>query len=453
MNTRTIHRTAPAVNRALTAALLMYGFLCLEAESPRRDAVVRAVEQVMPSVVNISTETVVEVRDPFAEMLRDFWGPFYQRRGPNVRHSLGSGVIIDPDGYLLTNHHVVQRATRITVKLMDGRELEAKPVAGTARSDLALLKIKAAKGARFNAVEFAKANDLLLGESVIALGNPFGLGGSVSRGILSSKQRKAPREGEKLDIANWLQTDAAINPGNSGGPLVNLDGKLIGINVAIHRQGQGIGFAIPIRQVNAALTDFFTPERLQGLWLGARVKPGPEGMVVILVEPGGPAADGGLRVGDRVISINGRETGHLLDWAKAIEARMEMIVTRAGQRRTLKLRLRPEEDFFNATLVQRRLGFSLEPLTEALAKRLRLSFTGGFVVTEVEKNGPAHDAGLRTDHVVESINGQAPSTLVEFARQVNALRRGDRARLMVVIENRTGNFIQRRQAMAEVTAR
>lgn len=441
-----------SVNRMIVALFLL-AFTLGAAESPRRDAVVRAVERVMPSVVNISTETVVEVRDPFDEMLRDFWGPFYRRRGPDVRHSLGSGVIIDAEGYLLTNDHVVRRATRITVKLADGREFEATPVASTARSDLALLKIDAPKSMRFQSAEFAKAGDLLLGESVIALGNPFGLGGSVSRGILSSKQRRIPREDEKLDIANWLQTDAAINPGNSGGPLINLDGELIGISVAIHRQGQGIGFAIPIKQVNDALSDFFTPERMRGLWLGARVESGREGLTVTFTESGGPAAEAGLRAGDQIISVNGLAVVQLLDWGRAISEKMDFLIERAGRQREIMVKLRPEEEFFNAGLVRKRLGLKLDTLTEDLARHMRLGFVGGFVVISVEEDGPADLGGIKTGHVIQVIENQSPSTMVELARVVHGLKRGDRARLTVVIEKRSGNFIQRRQAVTEVTAR
>ncbi len=452
MDVKGIDRLGINVSRTM-AVLLLLALTLGAAESPRRDAVVRAVKKVMPCVVNISTETVVEVRDPFDEMLREFWGPFYRRRGPDVRHSLGSGVIIDTEGYLLTNDHVVRRATRITVKLADGREFEATPVASTARSDLAMLKIDAPKGTRFQSVEFAKAGDLLLGESVIALGNPFGLGGSVSRGILSSKQRRAPREGEKLDIANWLQTDAAINPGNSGGPLINLDGELIGISVAIHRQGQGIGFAIPIKQVNDALSDFFTPERMRGLWLGARVESEREGLTVTSTEPGGPAAEAGLRAGDRIVLVNGHAVMRALDWGRAIAKKMKLMVKRAGRQREILLQLRPEEDFFNATLVRKRLGLTVDTLTEDLARRLRLGFAGGFVVMSVEEDGPADLAGLKTGYVIQAIENQSPRTMVELARIVHGLRRGDRARLTVVIEKRSGNFIQRRQAVAEVMVR
>src|SRR5688500_17693623 len=227
----------------------------MPAPDVRRDAVVEAVERVMPSVVNIGMITLVERRDSFADLMRDFYEPYYRRRWPQEIYSLGSGVIIDEDGYVLTNVHVVDQATRIRVRLMDGREFDAERVAGVGRSDVALLKLVTNAQEKFRAIQFARDDDLLLGETVLALGNPFGLGGSVSRGILSSKSRRPVTENEPLDIMDWLQTDAAINPGNSGGPLVNLRGELIGINVAIYREGQGIGFAVPVKRIAAAMAD------------------------------------------------------------------------------------------------------------------------------------------------------------------------------------------------------
>src|SRR5688572_1111417 len=235
-------------------ALVLFAAAITKAETDiRRDAVVEAVQQVMPSVVNITTETVIHVRDPIEQLFRDFFDPYYRRRPPNTQHSLGSGVIIDEEGYVLTNFHVVNRASRVWVRLFDGREYECEKVSETSFTDLALLRIKKKKDEKFTAVKFAADDDLLLGETVLALGNPFGLGGSVSRGILSSKSRRPATENEPMDVMDWLQTDAAINPGNSGGPLINLRGELIGINVAVYREGQGIGFAVPVKRIAAAM--------------------------------------------------------------------------------------------------------------------------------------------------------------------------------------------------------
>ncbi len=250
-----LHKTSRLPLAALLGGAL--AVMPLDGAEPdaRRDATVAAVEQVMPCVVNIATETIVEYSDPFEQMLREFWGPYYRRRQPNTQYSLGSAVIIDEDGYVLTNLHVVRRASKVWVKLADGREFETEPtIVVNLRIDVAVLKLKTKEGERFKAVKFAKDDDLLLGETVLALGNPFGLGGSVSRGILSSKNRRPAIEGEPLDVADWLQTDAAINPGSSGGPLINLKGELIGLNVAIYREGHGIGFAVPIKQVTEALS-------------------------------------------------------------------------------------------------------------------------------------------------------------------------------------------------------
>src|SRR6266567_1434819 len=230
---RIISRRGPLSPRSaqgVTRAVVLWFVLALApvraTESDiRRDAAVTAIEQVMPSVVNIATETVIEYHDWYDALLREFYG---WRTAPRQQKSisLGSGVIIDEEGYVLTNFHVVHRASRIQVKLWDGREYDADPVVETEGSDVALLKLRAKPNEKFKAIKLAPDDDLLLGETVLALGNPYGLGGSVSRGILSSKTRRPPMENEPLDVLDWLQTDAAINPGNSGGPLVNLRGEL-----------------------------------------------------------------------------------------------------------------------------------------------------------------------------------------------------------------------------------
>src|SRR5205085_4987775 len=177
------------------------------------------------------------------------------------------------------------RANRTQVKLWDGREYDATPMVATPFSDVALLKIQAKPGEKFKAVKFAADDDLLLGETVLALGNPFGLGGTVTKGILSSKSRRPPTGNEPLNIQDWLQTDEAINPGNSGGPLINLRGDLIGLSVAVYREGQGISFAIPARRVSAALAEMYSPETLHSLWFGARVRPGVFPLTIASVQP------------------------------------------------------------------------------------------------------------------------------------------------------------------------
>jgi S1-C subfamily serine protease len=441
-------------------ALLAVAWSAPAADGPRRDAVVRAVEKVMPAVVNIRTETVMEIRDPFSEVFRDFWNPFHTQPRRDVRQSLGSGVIIDPEGYLLTNDHVVRRATRIQVRLSDGRELEAERVAYNQRADLALLKLKAKPGTRFKTVPFARDDDLLLGETVLALGNPFGLGGSVSRGILSSKARRAPQANAALDVANWLQTDAAINPGNSGGPLVNLDGELIGINVAIHRQGQGLGFSIPIKRVNEALGEFFTPEYLRGLWLGARVRVDGDRLRLAAVEPGSPAATAGLTAGDTVLEVNGKAVAGFVSWARAITAggaggkmKARIRIFRGGRAHTVTVTMQPEEKVFNAKLIEQRLGLTVRLLTHAVAEQSGLSFFGGYLITAVEADGPGALAQLESGGVIREVNGLTPPNVVAFARMMRELKRGEAVRLGVTWEVRRGAFLQRRSGVATLKAR
>src|SRR5260370_22745267 len=187
----------------------------------------------MPSVVNIATETIVEYEDFYQRIFREFFGRGNIAPQRQRKLSVGSGVIIDEDGYVLTNLHVVRRANRTQVKLWDGREYDAIPIVATEHSDVALLKIRCKPGEKFKAVKFGLADDLLLGETVLALGNPFGLGGSVAKGILSSKSRRPASDELPLDVQDWLQTDAAINPGNSGGPLINLRGALLCLDVTV----------------------------------------------------------------------------------------------------------------------------------------------------------------------------------------------------------------------------
>ena len=421
----------------------------------RRTPTVRAVTKVMPSVVNIATETVVEVRDPFTDMLRRFWGDYY---GPNPRQtttSLGSGVIIDAEGYLLTNEHVVRRASKIWVKVGD-KEYPAVRIAGDATSDVALLQINAPEGTRFTPVAFAHDDDLMLGETVIALGNPFGLGGSVSQGILSSKSRRQPLEDQPLDIRDWLQTDAAINPGNSGGPLINLNGELIGLNVAVFSEGQGIGFAIPIRRVTESISRFLSPEETSSLWFGARIRPGNAALEITHVEPSSPAALAGLKVGDDVKSLNGKEPASYIDFMRRLlnlgsKDPVRLTVKRQGKPLTVNVRLRPESEFFDNALLDRHLGLRVTSNTPALSRQLGLPPYRGFVITDIRNESPAAKAGFQPEFVVRAIDDTVPRDIVEFAKLVHRKNKGDELTLDLVFTERSGRFYRFREGRATVT--
>jgi serine protease Do len=402
----------------------------------RRDETVRAVERAMPSVVNISGKTVVRRRGYLYDWWRNNWAPFYQDMPP--QYSAGSGVIIDEEGYVVTNVHVVEEATEIVVTLSDNRSYPADLVVGTRKSDIALLKIRAKAGERFVPVRFAADDDLLLGETVIALGNPFGLGGSVSRGILSSKTRRSTAQDGILDMEDWIQTDAAINPGNSGGPLVNLEGNLIGLNVAIFKEGQGIGFAIPVKRVSEALGEIFTPELLRGLWFGAEFKSTTNGVTVTRVDAESPAEKGGLKEGDIVVRINSTAPKSLFALNRELIGAGEnrdvvFQLRRGGSMRNAAVRLAPVEKQFNAGLIRRKTGLTLRPLTREDAARLGLNLAAGFVVAEIERGSPADHAGFQRGLIVETIDGHAPDSIASAARLLAGKKAGEPARLTVIL--------------------
>ncbi|MEO6183318.1 MAG: trypsin-like peptidase domain-containing protein, partial [Verrucomicrobiota bacterium] len=407
----------------------------------RRDATVDAIQRVMPSVVNIRTETMVQSTDSFESMFRQFFDPYH--RSQKSQYSLGSGVIIDEDGYILTNLHVVRRANRTQIKLSDeegGGEYEVQRISGTTRSDVALLKIIPKKpGEKFKAVKFAKDDDLLLGETVIALGNPFGLGGSVSRGILSAKRRALPKENEQLDIPNWLQTDAAINPGNSGGPLVNLRGELIGLNVAILAQAQGIGFAIPVKHLSEALSEIYTPETADR-WFGARLQSTSSPLVVTSVQKGSPAEKSGLKTGDQILQVNGKAPKTFIEFNNWLRESKPESFRLSIQRGTERLDL-PGQTISFAQIIRQKLGIDAQELTEDLAPRLGLNPFVGLIVAGVDKSGPASAVALERNFIITEINGQDLPNLPKAVSVISGLKKGDPAKLTLLVPQRRGNYL------------
>ena len=432
--------------------------LAAAAPDVRRDATVEAVQRVMPSVVNIATEEVVPIRDPLENLFRDFFDPYYRRRQPNTQYSLGSGVIIDEEGYVLTNFHVVGRARRVWVKLHDGREFEADKVAVSSAADVALIRIRTRDKEKFTAVRFAADDDLLLGETVLALGNPFGLGGSVSRGILSSKTRRPPTEGEPLDVPDWLQTDAAINPGNSGGPLINLRGELIGINVAVLNQGQGIGFAIPVKRVTEKLAEIYSPEGMDGLWFGARVRPGSSPLQVASVQIESPAGKAGIKPGDYILEIDGRTPRGFIDFTAALrevgnQRDLKLLLQRGTDRKSVTIRQVPERSFFNADLVRRKIGATVKSLTPDVASGVGLFRTEGLLVDAIERGGPAAAVELQRGMVITSIDGEPTEDVLLAAKKLYSKSKGDKVRLELVIPVQRGGFIRFNQGYVDVTVR
>jgi serine protease Do len=425
------------LGRHLAAGGMTLALLAPAETDIRRDAVVQAAEKVMPCVVNVATESVVEARNPIEEL-------FY---GSRSHSALGSGVIISDDGYLLTNLHVVKRASRIQVKLSDaagGGVYEVQHVyVVTPKQDVALLKIiPKKKGEKFKAVQFAKNDDLLLGETVLALGNPFGLGESVSRGILSSKSRAPAKENEDLGMENWLQTDALINPGNSGGPLIDLRGELIGINVAILEGAQGIGFAIPIKEVREALGEMFNPETASR-WFGARVGVDLP-LMVQTVEDNSPASRAGLKTGDTILRINGQAAGDFMEFNRRLreEPKLDFVLTvgRGGEQRDINVRLLPFAELF-----RERLGLDLQDLTPDLVDQLGLGRLGGvesgLFVSKVEKGSPAEEASVQKYCVINGIGGRRVRNGLDIFNVLSRLANGERTDLSFLVPRTRGDLI------------
>jgi S1-C subfamily serine protease len=410
----------------------------------RRDAVVNVVEEVMPCVVNVATESIVESRDPFDDLWRRFYGYPTQ---PQVRSALGSGVIISDDGYLLTNLHVVKRASRIQVQLSDaagGGVYDVQPVyVGTTKIDVALLKIvPKKKGEKFHAIKFAQDDDLLLGETVVALGNPFGLGESVSKGILSSKRRSVPKENQDLSMENWLQTDAMINPGNSGGPLVDLRGDLIGLNVAILQGAQGIGFAIPVKEVRQALGDIFNPETASR-WFGAHLSVAPP-LRVQRIEPHSPASQAGLKTGDTILAVDGHPAHDYMEFNRTLressKLTFDLSVQQNGELRQIKVRLMPFSELF-----RQRRGLDLQELTAELVGQLGLAKLGGLeaglLISRVEKGSAAEKASLQEYDVVNAIGSQRVENYLDAFLAVSQIKAGETAVISVLVPRTRGNLI------------
>jgi Do/DeqQ family serine protease len=404
----------------------------------RRTPVVAAVEKVRAAVVNVAAEELVRIRVPsqrqgggdVADLLFGdlFERPRY-RKGYQVT-SLGSGVIVSPEGYVLTNNHVVERGARFRVGLLDGREVAAKVVGTDPSSDLAVLKLETPERMPF--VAPGRSDDLLIGETVIAIGNPFGLAHTVTTGVVSAVHRNF-KAGDRT-LFDFVQTDASINPGNSGGPLLNIDGQLIGINTAIlGDRNAGIGFAIPIDRARRVADDLIRHGEVREGYLGLEVQDlrkkegarAARGVAVAAVEPGSPAATAGLRKGDVIEAVDGQPLEsaeeyrfRVRDLAIGETARLE--VQRGGGRVAVPVKavdLSPDKV---EQLVARRVGLEL---AETRARVL--------VVRAVRRGTPAARQGLEPGDLVREVNSREVATLADFRRLASRARRGGQLVLLI----------------------
>ncbi len=407
------------------------------------------VKQVAPSVVNVYTSRVVRrsnyppfFDDPF---FRRFFGDPGARGGRGqVQNSLGSGVIVDPTGLVVTNAHVIEGADEIKVAFADRREFEAEMVLADESTDLAVLRIKA-KGP-FPALEFDDSDALEVGDIVLAIGNPFGVGQTVTSGIVSALSRT---QVGISDYGFFIQTDAAINPGNSGGALVDVRGRVVGINSAIYsRSGgsHGIGFAVPSNMARLVVASAKSGGELKRPWLGASVQEvtpdiaesldmsRPVGVLVGKLHPRGPAARAGLRTGDVIISIAGREVFDPNAFryrlaTREIGSETEIAVIRRGRTQTMTLGLvappeDPPRDLRDLEGPSPFSGARVANLSPAVADELSLDTEAtGVVVVAVRRSTVAHSVGFRPGDTVVEINGEVIDTTAELHEIVSDRRR------------------------------
>jgi len=405
-------------------------------------------KKVGPSVVNVSTTQVRRMAqdapspfgpgDPRNDLLERFFGGRIPR-APQPRQGVGSGFIIDSDGTILTNYHVVGEAEKISVTLSDGKRYDAKVIGKDQKTDIAVIKIDA--GRELPAVSLGDSDRLEVGEWVVAIGNPFGLDHTVTSGIVSAKGRQIGAG----PYDNFIQTDASINPGNSGGPLINLRGEVVGINTAIFSQtggNIGIGFAIPTNSVKDLLPQLKDKGRVVRGYLGTTVqKITPEianslgikesgGALVADVVRGSPAEKAGIKTGDVIIEFDRKEIKDSSDLPPVVArvapgTTVQLKVLREGKQVSLPITVGELKDNeIVASAQESDLGLSVQPVTPDIAQSLGLERAEGLVVSSVKPGSAAEEAGLRSGDVITQINRRPVKNLAEYNREMARNEKG-----------------------------
>jgi Do/DeqQ family serine protease len=417
------------------------------------DAFVSVADRATPSVVNVSVKVKREAASeggPSPEMeerFREFFGPelferFFRRRAPREEgRAAGSGVIVDARGYILTNNHVVENAAEVEVRLSDDRKLKATVVGRDARTDLAVLKVES-PGGPLPVATLGDSDKLRVGQWAIAIGNPFGLDRTVTAGIISATGRT------HVGVATYeafIQTDASINPGNSGGPLLNLDGRVVGINTAIVSSGQGIGFAIPINMARDIMTQLIARGRVVRGWLGVVIQDlTPElaagfgvkedaGALVAEVMKDGPAAAAGLKPGDVIVGFGGTAIKDVTDLQKRVAAvepgrPTPLAVVRDHKPVTLSVTVGEQptdEAMAAAESGDEILGLTVEAITPETAQQNHLSTRSGLLVTEVTPGSPGAAAGIKPGDAILEVNRRPVADAAALKQIVAALKPGE----------------------------
>lgn len=418
------------------------------------------VKKLSPSVVNISTTSVTKSQsrsygspfgeredDPFDDFFEKFFGESPDREFK--RKGLGSGFIFSEDGYIVTNNHVVERTNDIKVILQNGDSYPAKIIGTDPKSDLALLKIE--PKTKLPAVKFGNSDRLEIGDWVLAIGNPFGLGHTVTSGIISAK-------GRSLGLGSYddfVQTDAAINPGNSGGPLFNFQGEVIGVNTAIIAGGQGIGFAIPVNMAKNIVSQLRNEGKVVRGWIGVYVQPvtpeiaeslklqDDDGALVADVTEGGPADKAGIKRGDIIIELNGNKIDEMPELPKMVASKSpgtkaKVTVLRDGKEKVLNVKLGelPEERAQLSSQnkkddLEQSLGLVVQEITPQIKNKLRLEYSNGVVITDIRANSVASEGGLMRGDVVLEINKKQISNLDDYRRTIDGAKEGQNLLFLV----------------------
>ncbi len=499
---RMTRRASRPLAAAAVTALLALPLLGVPASAKGPEGVSDVAEAVIDAVVNISTSQTVDARSgpnagpgqgpdsgpgarpnlppgsPFEEFFEEFFknrrGPGGQQgdnqnRAPRRVNSLGSGFVIDPSGLVVTNNHVISDADEVNVVFADGTKLKAEIVGRDTKSDIALLRIKPDKPLK--AVKFGDSDKLRIGEWVVAIGNPFGLGGSVTAGIVSARNRDI----NSGPYDNYIQTDAAINRGNSGGPLFNMDGDVIGVNTAIISPSGGsigIGFAVPSKNVVAVIDQLRQFGEMRRGWLGVRIQQVTDdiaeslgikpvrGALVAGVDEKGPAKPAGIEPGDVIVKFDGKDIKEMRDLPRivgetAVGKDVPVVIVRKGKEDTKTVKLGRLEDVDkNATankdsssapeeksVVKRSLGLDLANISDELRKRYKIKDSvKGVVVTAVEPGSAAAEKRLIVGDVIVEVAQEAVANAEAMQKRVEALKKDGKKSALLLVANAEGEL-------------
>ncbi len=424
--------------KRIAISLALAGILAAAAPAAplpsRRSDIVQVVEKAAPAVVNISAEqTVRRGASLFDEF---FFGVDPRRRNDRAR-SLGSGVIIDPKGVILTNDHVISGASRIIATTKGGQELECEVIGSDADNDLAVLRVRSPRGS-LPTIRLGTSSDLLIGETIVAIGNPFGLSNTVTAGVVSALGRSVRGNQNQRLYTDFIQIDAPINPGNSGGPVVNIDGEMIGVATAIIGGAQGIGFATPVDRARRIVDDLLRFGEVRGVWIGVRgrtitsgddERERPRGYRVRSVFPGSPAARAGVRNGDVIVSLDGSPIESQDSFETALASRgpgraMKFVLRNGTGERTVTLQGQAPPAELGVQILRDQVGISVSAVR------------GGMRISVTDRTGPAARAGIESGDYLLALNGNRVSNVAD----VNHVLQRDHSRTTLWMEVGRGRY-------------